>query len=115
MNINTNNNNNNIMRSYYSENELKALDYIKKSASEEIPPNQLAMKNYYLNKVTYLNKAINYLNKEKQDLLFETKKYFNVPHQNLRYLARELNYSNGGGKTRRNKKIYKMKTLRQRK
>ena len=57
------------------DNEREAIRLIHACAAQELPPNQLALRSYYLAKIEYLRKAILSLQKEIGNLLTESNRY----------------------------------------
>jgi hypothetical protein len=109
----TNNENDNELRSGISDNEKLALEYIEKSINEPIPPNQLALRTFYKNKIQSLMGAEYYISQEIKKI-FEESYNKNVYNETdsafVESLYGYLQNQNGG--TRLRKRKHSRKTIK---
>jgi hypothetical protein len=88
--------------------ESRAIKDIKKSADVEIPPNQMAMPQYYSEKIRYLEDAINILEKQIEEYNKERRDWIrgNMGNSNTNYNS---NATVGvGGKRRKTRKMKRL-------
>ena len=109
----TNNKNDNEIRSGISDNEKLALEYIEQSINEPIPPNQLALRTFYKNKIQSLMGAEYYISQEIKKIFEESynKNVYNKTDSAfVESLYGYLQNQNGG--TRLRKRKYSRKTIK---
>ncbi len=111
----TNNEMNDEIRSGISDNEKLALEYIENSINEPIPPNQLALRTFYKNKIQSLMGAEYYISQEIKKIFTESYNKHVYNGRDSEFVESLYGYlQNQNGGTNQKKKKYGRKTIKKR-